>query len=119
MNTSVPLEFEDGLKFWWLIKPGNVLIFINDSDEKINGDIILELTDNPCKFEEIIKVVNENSTQKVILIPNDLTKIFIPLAIEPKSSQQVMIDFENKKECFVKNGDIRNFGAKLINWKYE
>ena len=119
MKTSVPLEFDGELKFWWLLKPENTLNFANTSDEKINGTIILELEDNPCKFEELMRVITETETQEVIKIPNISTKISIPLVINPRSSQPVEIVFENMEKCLVKNGDARDFGAKLINWKYE
>jgi hypothetical protein len=119
MKTSVPLEFDGELKFWWLLKPETTLNFANTSDEKINGTIILELEDNPCKFEELMRVITETETQEVIKIPNISTKISIPLVINPRSSQPVEIVFENMEKCLVKNGDARDFGAKLINWKYE
>ena len=119
MTISVPLEFDDGSKFWWLVKPENTLNFTNASDERINGIIILEISDNPCNFEEVIKVVNENETQRVLVSPNVVSKIQIPLAIEPKLSRQVKIIFESKKECLVRNGDNRIFGAKLSAWKYQ
>ena len=88
-------------------------------DEKINGTIVLELADNPCKFEESLKVVTETETQKISVIPNISTKISLPLEINPRSNQPVEIVFENIEKCLVKNGDARDFGAKLINWKYE
>ena len=119
MKTSAPLEFDGDLGFWWLIKPNNILNFTNFSDEKINGIIILELTDNPCKYKESLKIVNESVTQKTIMNPNTLTEISIPLKIDPKSSQSIEIMFENRQKCLVKNGDERDFGAKLVNWKYE
>ncbi len=119
MKTSAPLEFNGDLRFWWLIKPNNILNFTNFSDEKINGTIILELTDNPCKYKESLKIVNGSVTQKTIMNPNTLTKISIPLKIDPKSSQSIEIMFENSQKCLVKNGDERDFGAKLVNWKYE
>jgi hypothetical protein len=119
MKTSVPLEFDDELEFWWLLKPETTLNFANTSDEKINGTIILELADNPCKFKEMFKVVSGTETQKIIIIPNISTKILVPLEINPRSSQPVEIVFENMEKCLVKNGDARDFGAKLINWKYE
>jgi hypothetical protein len=53
------------------------------------------------------------------VIPNISTKISLPLEINPRSSQSVEIVFENMEKCLVKNGDPRDFGAKLINWKYE
>jgi hypothetical protein len=95
------------------------LNFANASDEKINGTIVFELADNPCKFEESLKVVTETETQKISVIPNISTKISLPLEINPRSSQSVEIVFENMEKCLVKNGDPRDFGAKLINWKYE
>jgi len=119
MKTLVPLEFDEELEFWWLLKPETSLNFSNTSDEKINGTIILELADNPCKFEEVLKVVTDTETQKIIKIPNISTKISVPLEIRPRSSQPVEIVFENLEKCLVKNGDARDFGAKLINWKYE
>ena len=119
MKTLVPLEFDEELEFWWLLKPETTLNFSNTSDEKINGTIILELADNPCKFEEVLKVVTDTETQKIIKIPNISTKISVPLEIRPRSSQPVEIVFENLEKCLVKNGDARDFGAKLINWKYE
>ena len=119
MKTSVPVEFDGNFKFWWLTKPNNILNFVNFSDEKINGKIILELTDNPCQSKESLKIVNKSVIQKIVLIPNKLTKILIPLKIDPKSSQSIEIMFENSQKCIVENGDARNFGARLVNWKYE
>ena len=119
MKTSVPIEFDGELEFWWLLKPETTLNFANASDEKINGIIILELTDNPCKYKESLKIVNESVTQKTNMNPNTLTEISIPLKIDPKSSQSIEIMFENSQKCLVKNGDERDFGAKLVNWKYE
>jgi len=119
MTISAPIEFDSGTEFWWLIKPENTINFANASDERINGTITLKISDNPCKSEEVLKVMNENATQIITLSPNIVTKIQIPLAIEPKSSRQVKIIFDSKKECLVKNGDKRNFGAKLNAWKYE
>jgi hypothetical protein len=119
MKTSVPIEFDGELEFWWLLKPETTLNFANVSDEKINGKIVLELADNPCKFEESLKVVTETETQKISVIPNISTKISLPLEINPRSSEPVEIVFENMEKCLVKNGDPRDFGAKLINWKYE
>ena len=66
-----------------------------------------------------MKIVNESVTQKTNMNPNTLTEISIPLKIDPKSSQSIEIMFENSQKCLVKNGDERDFGAKLVNWKYE
>ena len=119
MQTTVPLEFSDELEFWWLLKPETTLNFANTSDEKITGTIILELADNPCTFEELLKVVTNTETQRIIKIPQVLTRISVPLEVNPRSSQPIKIVFENTEKCLVKNGDSRDFGAKLINWKYE
>jgi len=119
MKTSAPLEFDGDLKFWWLIRPENNLQFTNYSDEKIKGIIVIELGDNPCQLEEALKVIYEETTQKLLLNPGLLTNIYIPLEMLPRSSQIVSIIFTNQKKCRVENGDQRDFGAKLLNWRFD
>lgn len=119
MEPSIPLEFENDKVFWWLVKGGNNLVFHNSGDEKIKGNIILTMESNPCKYNEKIKVHYENQTNQFLVEYGKTTKIEVPVEINAKSSQQILVSFIDGKPCFVSNGDDRNFGAKLIFWSFE
>lgn len=119
LTPSVPLEFSENNKFWWLIRGVNKLEFHNSSDEKIAGNIILTFEPNPCNYQEKIKLSSVNDSSWILLKANEQTKIEIPIQIKNKSQVPIYVEFLNKKSCFVKNGDIRDFGAKLVFWSFE
>ena len=119
MEPSIPLEFENGNVFWWLVKDSNNLIFHNSGDEKIKGNIILTMESNPCKYSEKVKINYENQSNQYLVESGKTTKIEVPVEISARSSQQILVSFIDGESCFVSNGDDRNFGAKLIFWSFE
>lgn len=118
MQPSVLLEFDEQNLFWWLIKDGNTLQFENSSDEKIRGEIILDFESNPCNYTENINFVLKNRSRTLVVEPKRISRVQIPIEIEHKSSISILVTFDNKEPCFVKNGDRRNFGAKLVRWSF-
>jgi hypothetical protein len=119
MEPSIPLEFENGNVFWWLVKDSNNLIFHNSGDEKIKGNIILTLESNPCKYSEKVEINYGNQTNQYLVESGKTTKIEVPVEIRSRSSQQIPVSFIDGESCFVSNGDDRNFGAKLTFWSFE
>lgn len=118
MKPSVLMEFDEQKLFWWLTKDGNTLQFENSSDEKIRGKIILELESNPCNYDENVNFIIENQSRTLGIGPNRISIIQIPVEIDHKSSISIFVTFDNKEPCFVRNGDRRNFGAKLVHWNF-
>jgi hypothetical protein len=118
MKSSVPLEFDNGNLFWWLIRDGNTLYFENSSDEKIKGYIVLGLESNPCNTTENIKFQHQNYSKSLQVLPGKISRIEIPVVINHKTTISVRVNFEENYSCFVNNGDSRNFGAKLVSWSF-
>ena len=56
---------------------------------------------------------------KAVVSAGKTTNVVIPMEITHRSSNVVSVNLTNKEPCFVKNGDKRNFGAKLISWSFE
>ena len=119
MIPSVPLEFDNGEIFWWLVRNENILEFHNSSDEKIKGNIVLNLQSNPCDYSEELEMKSENKVIKAVVSAGKTTNVVIPMEITYRSSSVISVNFTNEESCFVKNGDKRNFGAKLISWNFE
>jgi hypothetical protein len=119
LNASVPMEFENEIPFWWLVKDINTLTFHNDSDEEIKGKIVLGIESNPCNQTELLNMDFENQQQNFEIIPGKITKLIIPVEINGKSSKDIWIAFMSKVPCYIDNGDARNFGAKLKSWSFE
>ena len=118
MKPSVLTEFDEQKMFWWLIKEGNTLQFENSSDERISGKIILEFESNPCNYKENVNFIIENQSRTLGIESNRISIIQIPVEIEHKSSISIVVTFDNQDPCFVRNGDRRNFGAKLAHWNF-
>jgi hypothetical protein len=119
MIPSVPLEFDNGEIFWWLVRNENILEFHNSSDEKIKGNIVLNLQSNPCDYSEELEMKSENKVIKAVVSAGKTTNVVIPMEITYRSSSVISVNFTNEESCFVINGDKRNFGAKLISWNFE
>jgi hypothetical protein len=119
MKSSVPLEFDNGNLFWWLVRDENTLYFENSSDERIKGYILLELESNPCNTTEIANFFHQNYSKSLEVLPGKISKIEIPVMINHKTTISVRVNFEETYSCFVNNGDRRNFGAKLVSWSFQ
>ena len=119
MIPSVPLEFDNEEIFWWLVRNENILEFHNSSDEKIKGNIVLNLQSNPCNYSEELEIKSVSKVIKAVVSAGKTTNVVIPMEIMHRSSNVVSVNLTNKEPCFVKNGDKRNFGAKLISWSFE
>lgn len=119
MNPSVPLEFDHDQRFWWLVRGKNELRFQNSSDERIKGDIVLIFEPNPCNLNENVLITHFLTFKKFVISGQSESTFIIPIEINHKSSTSIFIEFLDNRPCLVSNGDVRDFGAKLVRWSFE
>jgi len=108
--------------FWWLTQDENIITIINRGDERIKFEIILLMSQNPCKEKTTIEIqylsklkhYNIDSKQRSTVSLGD----FI---LKPFEKKNLYIQGNPDFRCYVKNGDTRNFLVKLekIEFKYE
>jgi hypothetical protein len=119
MLPEVPIEFDaKGKNFWWLQAPSESILFLNDSDEDIDGILKMYFEMNPCKNNRRIELQYEQN--KIIQDVNNLnvTVISLPVTINEFSEIKIEIAFENEQDCVLTTGDNRLFGAKLVSWSF-
>jgi hypothetical protein len=119
MLPGVPIEFDaNGKNFWWLEGASETIIFLNDSDEDIDGMLTMYFEMNPCKNNRRIEL--QYGQNKIIQDVNNLnvTVISLPVTINEFSEIKIEIAFENEQDCVLTTGDNRLFGAKLVSWSF-
>ncbi len=118
---SVPTEYlEDGSLFWWITEDGMVLNYTNNINETVVGRLNLYLSGNPCKYERTLKVIENGKKNNYVTVKDEQVIIYTAdVALEPFEKFVIFLEPIGIKECYVKNGDSRNFIGRLDGWIFE
>lgn len=112
---DVPTEYINNDSFWWLPTGESNIKLINFSNSSFDGVLHLNITNNPCQNSESAKLGD-----RVFRIPKvgelELNQNFNILALEQKSLELIIT---NSDDCFLSNGDSRNFGIRINGWKID
>ena len=94
--------------------------FTNDSDESIAGNIILNLSRNPCNSEGRISIFSGNNEIKSLNLNQDEKKVKIGYyVIKPYSEADVFLTAQVDNFCELTNGDERKLAAQITGWAFE
>ena len=112
---DVPTEYINNDSFWWLPTGESNIKLINFSNSSFDGVLHLNITNNPCQNSESAKLGD-----RVFRIPKvgelELSQNFNIVALEQKSLELIIT---NSDDCFLSNGDSRNFGIRINGWKID
>ena len=112
---DVPTEYIDDDSFWWLPTGKSNIKLINFSNSSFEGVLHLNITNNPCQNTESIKLGD-----RVFKIPkevkSEISQKFNIAALEQKSLGLMIANID---DCFLSNGDTRNFGIRINGWKID
>jgi len=112
---DVPTEYTDNDSFWWLPTGKSNIKLINFSNSSFDGVLHLNITNNPCQNSESAKLGD-----RVFRIPKvvelEISQNFNIVALEQKSLELIIT---NSDDCFLSNGDSRNFGIRINGWKID
>ena len=112
---DVPTEYINNDSFWWLPTGESNIKLINFSNSSFDGVLHLNITNNPCQNSESAKLGD-----RVFRIPKvgelELSQNFNIVALEQKSLELIIT---NSDDCFLNNGDSRNFGIRINGWKID
>ena len=112
---DVPTEYIDDDSFWWLPTGKSNIKLINFSNSSFEGVLHLNITNNPCQNTESIKLGD-----RVFKIPkevkSEISQKFNVAALEQKSIELIIT---KNADCFLSNGDARNFGIRINGWKID
>jgi hypothetical protein len=113
LRFNQPTEYLEGNAFWWLLEGSNTVNIVNFSNEKHKGLIKIELHQNPCSNFQTAKYSN-----KVIDFGKKSDRLFVEevFSIDPYEKKSFELQILNGQKCRVDNGDLREFGAKLVGW---
>ena len=121
MKSNLDTEYDSlGRKFWWVEDKKALLRFTNDSDESIAGNIILNLSRNPCNSEGRISIFSGNNEIKSLNLNQDEKKVKIGYyVIKPYSEADVFLTAQVDNFCELTNGDERKLTAQITGWAFE
>lgn len=112
---DVPTEYLNNDSFWWLPTGESNIKLINFSNSSFDGVLHLNITNNPCQNSESAKLGD-----RVFRVPKvgelELSQNFNIVALEQKSLELIIT---NSDDCFLSNGDSRNFGIRINGWKID
>jgi hypothetical protein len=112
---DVPTEYINNDSFWWLPTGKSNIKLINFSNSSFDGVLHLNITNNPCQNSESAKLGD-----RVFRIPKvvelEISQNFNIVALEQKSLELIIT---NSDDCFLSNGDSRNFGIRINGWKID
>lgn len=121
LTTSIETEYnQDGSPFWWITRDGIDLRYVNNTNELVKGQLILAFSGNPCK--EVRNLQLKSSTQKnlyFLVEDNQIQKVLLDVSIEPYGQFNINITSNSNRNCYVDNGDTRDFVGKLEGWIFE
>lgn len=109
---DVPTEYIDRDSFWWLPTGKSNINLINFSNSSFRGVLYLNIANNPCKNLKSIKL--EDRDYKIF--KEDEFQISQNFDIKPLGQKSLEFIAVNDSECFVSNGDARNFGIRINGW---
>jgi hypothetical protein len=112
---DVPTEYIGNNSFWWLPTGNSNIKLINFSNSSFQGVLHLNITNNPCQNSESVELGD-----RVFRIPKEvefeISQKFYIAALEQKSLE---LRIANSDDCFLSNGDTRNFGIRINGWKID
>ena len=112
---DVPTEYIDNDSFWWLPTGKSNIKLMNFSNSSFEGVLHLNITNNPCQNSESVELGD-----RVYKIPKEvkfeISQKFNIAALEQKSLGLMIANID---DCFLSNGDTRNFGIRINGWKID
>lgn len=112
---DVPTEYINDDSFWWLPTGKSNIKLINFSNSSFEGVLHLNITNNPCQNSESVELGD-----RVYKIPKEvkfeISQKFNIAALEQKSLGLMIANID---DCFLSNGDTRNFGIRINGWKID
>ena len=112
---DVPTEYINDDSFWWLPTGKSNIKLINFSNSSFDGVLHLNITNNPCQNSESAKLGD-----RVFRVPKvvelEISQKFNIVALEQKYLELIIT---NSDDCFLSNGDSRNFGIRINGWKID
>lgn len=113
LRFNQPTEYLDGSAFWWMLEGSNTVTIVNFSNEEHNGLIKIELQQNPCSNFQTAKYSN-----RIIDFDKEVDRLLVQetFSIGPYEKKIFEIQILNSQKCTVDNGDLREFGAKIVGW---
>jgi hypothetical protein len=121
LTASLPTEYlEDGSLFWWITDDGIILNYQNNINETVVGDLKLFLSGNPCRTARNLKIVAASEKEKILTVEDEqIVSYSLSIALEPYQAFVIQVEAVGKDECYVDNGDTRNFAGRLDGWIFE
>jgi len=112
---DVPTEYINNDSFWWLPTGKSNIRLINFSNSSFDGVLHLNITNNPCQNSESAKL-GERLFRIPKVVELEISQNFNIVALEQKSLELIIT---NSDDCFLSNGDSRNFGIRINGWKID
>ena len=112
---DVPTEYIYKDSFWWLPTGKSNIYLLNFSNSSFQGVLHLNITNNPCQNSKNVKLGD-----RVFRIPKeDEFEISQKFNITPLGQKSLELMITNSDDCFLSNGDSRNFGIRINGWKID
>lgn len=113
LRFEVPTEYIFSDPFWWLLDGRNQINIVNFSDERHQGEIKLNVSNNPCNN---IETIIFDKTNYVFDNKSENIEILYDFSIDPYEKDHMEIIIKSKSKCNVKGEDERNFGIRINRW---
>jgi hypothetical protein len=112
---DVPTEYIDKDLFWWLPTGKSKIKLLNFSNSSFQGVLHLNITNNPCQNSKSVALGD-----RVFRVPkDDEFEISHKFNITPLGQKSLELMIANNDDCFLSNGDSRNFGIRINGWKID